>query len=212
MAATGTSELTSLVGRVLASLARDRPSAVRHPLGFLCLPVARDHVSACVHVWTTRVAQARPTTSPIHCHSWDLTSYVLYGTLRNELVCVHDDTDAATHRVFEIRSAGHCDLVVPTERRVRWERVATADYVAGDTYVLPAGAFHTTVLTTGSEAATVAFAQSREGAVDLSLGRPDLSGHSVVRERCGPAETTLALDTVLRRLAPSADTSLKAGP
>ncbi len=76
-------------------------TAVRHPLGFLCFPVLRgDNLGVCVHIWTEGV-RAEPTTSPMHAHSWDLVSYVLYGTVRNDIIELTDGTD---QRVFEVRS------------------------------------------------------------------------------------------------------------
>src|SRR5882757_10513589 len=73
---------------ILGEVARGRTSitAMRHPLGFICIPVERagDH-GVCVHVWSGRLSRTSPTTSAMHAHSWDLISYVLYGSLRNEL-------------------------------------------------------------------------------------------------------------------------------
>jgi hypothetical protein len=199
-------ELGPVPGWVLAALHERRPRAIRHPLGFICLPLVRDDVNVCVHVWTTRLRQARPTTSLVHCHSWDLTSHVLYGRLRNELVHVVDDDSEPTHRVFEIHCHGDRDDITPTGRLVRWRRAATACYSAGETYEVPAGSFHTTVVPKGHEAATVLLARVRPGRVDLSLGGPDLAGHTVARERCDADETALAISTVFRRLGSDDDT------
>ncbi|WP_050803432.1 MULTISPECIES: hypothetical protein [Protofrankia] len=45
-------------------------TVLRHPLGFLCIPVRRfEEGGVCVHVWTRQVRAARPTTSSVHCHS-----------------------------------------------------------------------------------------------------------------------------------------------
>src|SRR5258708_22070643 len=87
--------------RALRAIAdcRSEIRAVRHPLGFLCLPIERhDDCGLCVHLWGSRVAQARSTTSGMHAHSWDLVSLVLAGELRNDVVAVLDEHP--THRVF----------------------------------------------------------------------------------------------------------------
>ncbi len=61
-------------------------TAIRHPLGFICLPVARDgEYGICVHMWTGHTSTVELTTLPMHSHSWDLLSYVLYGEIRNQL-------------------------------------------------------------------------------------------------------------------------------
>ncbi|MGF7237604.1 MAG: hypothetical protein ACQSGP_21965, partial [Frankia sp.] len=64
-------------------------TAILHPLGFMCIPLRRSPgLGACVHVWSRQAPAARPTTSQIHCHSWDLHSVVLWGELRNQLIRV----------------------------------------------------------------------------------------------------------------------------
>ncbi|NUS05534.1 MAG: hypothetical protein HOV97_23605, partial [Nonomuraea sp.] len=58
----------------LEVLAGDEPpAAVRHPLGFVCLPLERDGgEGVCLHLWSDSLQHAESTTSQIHCHSWDL--------------------------------------------------------------------------------------------------------------------------------------------
>ncbi|HEY6425524.1 MAG TPA: hypothetical protein VIY28_20235 [Pseudonocardiaceae bacterium] len=135
----------------------------------------------------------------IHAHSWDLVSYVLYGSVHNELIDVTDVPDEAAYRVFEIRSAEDVDEVRETPRLVRCEIKAAELNRQGDRYSLAAGVFHTTVVR--GEAATVALGSSRPGMVDLSLGRIDKKTHRVQRQRCGRDETADAARVVADRLA-----------
>jgi hypothetical protein len=173
--------------------------AVRHPLGFLCLPLYRDDLrGVCVHIWSASFALAEATTSQIHAHSWDLTSYVLYGRVGNNLVHVVDDA-VGTHRVFEVHSRGDVDEIRATPRRVRCLTALREVTGAGGTYRLSAGRFHASVVEEG-EAATVALGRVRT-AVDLSLGGLDTLTHWVVRLRCGWEETAEAARMTLRRLA-----------
>src|SRR4051812_8770115 len=85
---------------VLNEIAEGRSdvTAVRHPLGFLCLPLERaGEYGVCVHIWSATARHAGNTTSQIHCHSWDLVSHVLYGQVRNVHAVVTDappDPDA----------------------------------------------------------------------------------------------------------------------
>ncbi|MDT3397664.1 hypothetical protein RKE29_13555 [Streptomyces sp. B1866] len=85
-------ELLGLAAAMLAAVAAGRSPvrAVRHPLGFFCLPVLRDGHGrgACVHVFGSRAAAV--TTSGLHCHSWELTSCVLYGQVGNVRLEVRD--------------------------------------------------------------------------------------------------------------------------
>jgi hypothetical protein len=179
---------------------RSATTAVRHPLGFVCIPLERvDDRGVCVHVWSDRFPSARPSTSAMHAHSWDLTSYVLYGTVRNEVLAVSESAERCTNRLFEVRSTGATDEIHDTRRLVRCETEAVTLNRLGDTYTLPAGVFHTTVV--HGEAATVALGSNHPGAADLSLGGIDTPSHRVHRERCDHAETAHAARVVTQRLA-----------
>jgi hypothetical protein len=200
----GAEAVSGWVTAELAGVAAGRRSttAVRHPLGFLCLPLLRaGGRGVCVHLWTRTLARAYPTTSPAHAHSWDLVSYVLYGEVQNELVQVRDSPRRATHRIFEVRSDGDTDEILATGRLVRWDSTTAELTPGGQTYLLPAGEFHMTVIPHEAETATIALGRTRAGAADLSLGGIDTGSHRVRRQRCTAAETAWAARSVARRLA-----------
>jgi hypothetical protein len=172
-------------------------AAVRHPLGFVCLPVLRSGPEGiCVHLWDDDLASAVPTTSQIHAHSWDLLSYVLFGELHNEVIEVADEDAEPMSRVYEIRSLGDVDEIFATARLVRHATLAVDVNRAGSSYTLPAGAFHTTVVPQGRTTATVALGIMRDGAHDLSLGPVRGVPHRVHRTRCDHRETVRAARTV----------------
>lgn len=174
-------------------------TATRHPLGFVCIPVERvEGRGVCVHVWSDDLPSATPTTSAMHAHSWDLVSYVLYGSVRNELIEVTDAPRDPTHQVFEVRSGTEADELIQTGRLVRCEVSAAQTRDRGDTYSLPAGVFHATVVR--GEAATVALGSGRQSR-DLSLGAIGTRSHRVRRQRCDRQETIRAARVVCERLA-----------
>ncbi|WP_214411103.1 hypothetical protein [Sphaerisporangium fuscum] len=175
--------------------------AVRHPLGFVCLPVERGGENGvCVHLWSGELRRAGRTTSDVHCHSWDLVSYILYGQVRNEIATVDDD-GAATHRVLEVVSAGDVDSISPTGRLVRYIGGVSGTYGAGEVYSLPAGVFHRSVIPEGTETATIALGSGRAGASDLSLGPLDTRPHRVTRQRCDDEETARAARLAAEHMA-----------
>jgi hypothetical protein len=195
-----------LVPRWALELLRDIASgrleltAVRHPLGFLCLPAQREgEHGVCVHLWTPAY-QPCVTTSQVHSHSWDLTSYVLYGTLHNQRVRVADAPGAATHRIFEVRSHGEVDELHATARLVSCEPEVPREHGAGSVYLLPAGEFHCTVIPGVQEVATVALGRSRASATDLSVGPLDTPSHVITRSRCSTRETARAALLMAGRL------------
>jgi len=181
-------------------------TAVRHPLGFLCLPVERRNspvgrLGVCLHVWSPWLARATTTTSLIHCHSWDLLSFVLYGEVRNVPARIRDTGEGATHQVFEVLSRGDTDEIRATGRTVRYSPGVAHEHQGGQVYRLPAGEYHSTAIGGDLHAATVALGHEISGAGDLSLGDLDTPTHHVRRLRCGPLETARAALLSAERLA-----------
>ncbi len=195
--------------------------AVIHPLGFTCLPVERaGRDGVCVHVWHPRVAGAAPATPAVHAHCWELTSYVLAGTLHNRLMTVADAPPGpragaaarlplpaapapAEYRVLRVRSQGDVDELSPTRRLVHCRETRRERVAAGGTYGVPAGVFHATDVAPGAEVVTVALGRMVDGTADLSLAPPGVPGHQARRRRCDPAQTAATARLVLGCLQPS---------
>ncbi|MGW2154078.1 hypothetical protein [Nonomuraea sp. NPDC001699] len=178
-----------------------RPRAVRHPLGFVCLPLEREGgEGVCLHLWSDSLKHAESTTSQIHCHSWDLVSHVLYGQVRNVHAVVTDAGSDATHRVFEVVSGADGDRILPTGRTVRHATGLVELFGPGDTYTLSADRFHSSVVPEGGEAATIALGRGRPGSRDLSLGPLGAGGHHVPREPLDAEETALAVRLITAHL------------
>ncbi len=178
-------------------------NAVRHPLGFYCLPVLREgEHGVCVHVFgSEEPASDGPTTSRLHSHSWRLISYVLYGQVGNVTLEVSEDPERPTHRVFEVHSSpSGTDEIRPTSRLVRCVSGPTRLVPRGSMYTLPAGEFHTTVLPDDAGAATLVLGRSAPGLSDLSLGPVHGRGHRVERRMCHTTHTARIARAALGRI------------
>lgn len=184
--------LRSWVLGVLTDVAQGRRPlrAVRHPLGFTCLPVDRTGPDGiCVHVWPAEPPVVNPTTSTMHSHSWHLLSHVLYGRVRNELIEVTDTPADPAWRVYEVRSRGDIDEMAATDRLVTAVTATVETHSAGDSYALRAGGFHTSEVDSGQAAVTVALGRTAPDGCDLSLGAVEGRSHRVRRDRCDVTET-----------------------
>ncbi|MER7842368.1 hypothetical protein ABTZ03_00270 [Kitasatospora sp. NPDC096077] len=192
--------LPGLVIRELEEIASGaRPlSAVVHPLGFYCLPVLREgELGVCVHVFEP----GGPPESLVHCHSWELTSSVLYGRIGNTRIRVSDTLERPTHRLFVVESdRSGVDRVRPTSRLVHSEVESRHTSARGDTYTLAAGTFHTTVVPEGVPAATLVLARSLPDGRDLMLGPVHAPAWRTVRRTCDPDRTTRLARTCARRI------------
>ncbi|OEU92201.1 hypothetical protein DB35_08940 [Streptomyces abyssalis] len=180
--------------------------AVRHPLGFLCLPVVREgERGVCVHLFDGGTPSGQPTSAGAHAHSWELLSYVVYGRVSNVPVRVADPVTAApprpTHRVFEVHSAPDgTDELRPTDRLVRSEPGPEHTSGGGETYMLAAGEFHSTLVRNGEPAATLVLGRTLPGRTDLFLGPVHGRGHRTVRRLCGAEDTRRSVRAALRRV------------
>lgn len=193
-----------VLGGVLDGVAAGRSPvpAVRHPLGFLCLPVERSgDLGVCLHIWTPEVRPAPSTTSLVHCHSWDLLSFVLYGTVRNVRMDIDDASGGTEQQVFEVVSQYGVDELKATGRAVHCFPGASSTHRTGESYTLPAGVFHSTLIEEGKDAATIALGRQSPGGGDLSLGPLDVPTHRVHRSRSDHGDTVRALRRSARRIA-----------
>ncbi|WP_062347872.1 hypothetical protein [Herbidospora yilanensis] len=188
-------------GSVLQAVAAGalRIPAVRHPLGFFCLPVERDgDLGVCLHVWSPQLTTSGSSTSLVHCHSWDLLSFVLYGRISNVLGRISDGT---VHRLFEVTGGDDEDTIRATDRVVDYRPERLERFGAGESYSLASGVFHSTVIEGSGEAATVALGRMVRPGSDLSLGPLDAPSHTQRRHVCGDAESARAAAVATAGLA-----------
>jgi hypothetical protein len=174
--------------------------AVRHPLGFACLPLQRQGDDGiCIHVFP---AGPRPhlTTSPVHCHSWNLLSFVLYGGVVHERFDVVD-TAAGPWQVFAVRSDRGKDEISPTGRLVAVHAAGTTLCRMGEFYDLPAGVFHTSSVRTGCDAATVVIGRNRPDVANLTLAPRDVQTHVIDRGLYSEEATAALARQVIKRLS-----------
>ena|SRR6266542_3601487 len=188
---------------LLREIATARASfpAVRHPLGFLYAPLLRERSQVLrLHIWLRDAPRPQLTTSPIHDHTWRLTSFVVCGELENQTIHVDDAADP-THRIFEIRGAGSDDFLRPTERLVSF-RCSSAERVKqGCRYVMAARQFHFTEVAGDVTTATIVLAERQTTTPERSLGPLDMPKHHMTRAHCSSDEFAEAAQMVLGALA-----------
>lgn len=175
-------------------------AAVRHPLGFTCFPLYRDNVEGvCVHAWSP-VSSAETDAAPVHCHSWDLRSYVLYGTVWNDRVRVVDAPRSALYRVFRVTSRPGTDDIRATPRLVRCVYGLPERYRAGQSYTVPAGEFHRTLLP-DEPTATVVLGRHQPTRSDLIVAPLLTTAGTTDRERHTDQDSRRIARQVADRLA-----------
>ncbi|MFD0395537.1 hypothetical protein ACFQ3Z_39285 [Streptomyces nogalater] len=126
---------------------------------------------------------------------------MLYGRLGNRRMRVCEETARPTHRVFEVHSGPlGVDELRPTARLVTCRPGTEQTSVRGQTYALPAGIFHTTVVPGGRPTATLVLGRTLPGGADLSLGPLQAPAHRMVRHKCDAPQTARIARATLRRI------------
>lgn len=191
---------------VLRHLAEGQPppcDAFAHPLGFLYLPLLRmSDATLRLHIWHND-PEPRPLgddeISPMHDHTWDMTSYVICGELRNVVVTVENDRLAPTHRVFEIHGNGAVDDIRATDTVVRIVDECEDKVSVGQTYRMGSDLIHRTEPGAGVVATLVA-ARRTSKRVERALGPLELRGYRSERQVCPPQRVAAAAGAVLEAL------------
>ncbi|MBG0829616.1 hypothetical protein HS041_17760 [Planomonospora sp. ID67723] len=173
---------------------RRRIEAVRHPLEFVCVPLHRDGLAGlCLHLWEGDEERTCPVA---HAHSWDLWSYVLSGTVFNEILDVRDDATRRGRRLYRVDSLDGVDEIRPTERFVTSACERLEEVPAGRVYRLEAGRYHRSGHRGAT--ATVVLGEHRPGAYNLVLGPPAGRSSAGRREPCPAEEVLPLLDSLAR--------------
>ena len=212
----GASELAALGYAALERIARTGgpPRAVRHPLGFICLPVLREGLDgACLHLFNCELPTlyerkesalwGGPHRLRVHAHSWDLVSCVLLGHVRNLRMRVGEGESAhePLFRVFSVNSRQDgMDEVAATARLLTCRLGAAEEHSANSIYHLPAGEFHATAVSGNQVAATLALGRTVPGTDDLVLGDVDNPGYRRFRQVCDAATTSRVARIALGRM------------
>jgi hypothetical protein len=198
--------LADRAAAVLRDLAAYRPppgDAFAHPLGFIYLPLLRMRGATLrLHIWHADGATrglGPDEISPMHDHTWHMTSYVICGELRNVIVDVEPDAFAPTHRMFEIHGACDVDDIRPTDELVSVVDTHEEKVSMGQTYRMGSDLIHCTHPQSGVVATLVA-ARRTSKRVERALGPVDLPGYRSKRQVCPPERVAEAARSVLGAL------------
>lgn len=134
----GTVELASALSFALDQI-NGASKAIAHPLGFTMLEQVPDGQGGYrrIHLWR---AERSPGMIP-HSHSGDLRSTILIGAMRNYLWEVGESGPAAMP-IVEVEKIGPHGRAYRAIGNARFRITSRADFGFGQTYIIPAGAYH----------------------------------------------------------------------
>lgn len=121
------------------------PSVQMHPLGFLAViwPIDQFRVLR-LHFWSQDFDWAQPGDLQIHDHTFDFSSVVLSGQIRNDVYSVEDDSRG--YALYLTSYAEGSSRLSPQKVRVTPILESSQSHSSGTLYRMPSGVLHRTVL------------------------------------------------------------------
>ncbi len=186
---------TDRVRRLLRAEVRDWmdrgevPAGVVHPLTFLYFPLHRaEKTTLRLHIWPSWREYAVPTTSEYHKHAWSLTSYIIAGTVRNEMPRITlVDRSVADYRLFDIEGRTGEDRIQPRDEWVRFEDDVIDHHRRHSVYRIVVDRYHASTSAPHEFAATLCLVDRSVLGREVTLGPVDGIAH-VTHRRPVPAE------------------------
>lgn len=124
-----------------------------HPLGFVMARVSEPEPDTVlrVHVWHPQLRRPQEPLWPIHDHTYDLTSCVLVGALRN---IVYNTYVGAESRIYAVEYQRDRSSLAATSTTANVRSAHAQEVCAGDTYSVRASALHATEVDSGETVVT----------------------------------------------------------
>ncbi len=146
-----------------------------HPLGFISGQLWQSDLEFVrLHIWCKESSVEQCPYFGIHDHVFDLESLVMCGRVMNRL---YEELDGpATHRVYNVRYEGEESVTRASEHSTRIRMVEETVCGTGDSYKVPKGRLHESVLVGTSPAMTVVFARRVSSSMPSVLGSLDGRG------------------------------------
>jgi len=184
----------------LAQLVRDERSVFKsHPLGFLVrvLETLPTGERIRLHVWHASLRGNQGSELSIHSHPFELSSYIVFGRLRN---ITYDVVHSASgeNRLFSVSYDDQHSVLTPTHERVSWRALSETKLADGGQYHVPAGQFHATYVPPEAMAATIVIT-GPEGAAQARVVGPDI-GSPIQYRRSDQNLPSEMLEEVLEQL------------
>jgi hypothetical protein len=159
---------------LLADAAKDPKLLVldAHPVGFAHAKLAEfDGLTVRLHIWPDPPIDPQNPPWSVHRHAWPLTSYVIRGSVRNQLFSVLE-RKGGDHLLYEVGYDGGESVMRATSIRARCLPSTVEQVDEGERYTVPRDAFHCTIGGAAEPTVTIAVTGEPSGMPPLVVGTP----------------------------------------
>lgn len=127
-----------------------------HPIGFLHAKLADSgRQTVRLHLWPSPPIAPQDPPWLVHRHAWPLTSYVLHGSVINELYDVDQEADGA-RCLYAVEYEDQISVMRSIGLLATCERKSRQAYSAGEKYQVNRSEFHSTTAASHEPTATIA--------------------------------------------------------
>lgn len=142
-----------------------------HPLGFISIKLAQQHSSNVkFHIWYPLFRRPQSRELKIHNHDFDLTSHVLYGSVTNIAYDVTRGMVYTPYRLYKAVIEEKASYLYATTEYALYELRESQQINVGETYKVPKGAFHSTVVPEKELAITVVRTENKSDIAPRIIG------------------------------------------
>ncbi|USH04374.1 hypothetical protein K6Q96_21800 [Grimontia kaedaensis] len=143
-----------------------------HPLGFMMatlLDEGREKIR--LHLWTNTFDKAQKPTWLIHDHKFDLTSWVLSGSIKN--IEYKDLALPETHQLYSVSYSSTGSVLTKLDKVYSLAVDKTQEVNEGEAYRISAGTFHQSLSLSSKTTVTICHTTDKKNTPPLVIGDID---------------------------------------
>lgn len=146
-----------------------------HPYGFLQMRFIDDDLwererrAIRVHIWPKGERTRQDPDWPVHSHAYHLHSFILQGSLINEVYDV-TPSDSGESQLYVASYHGEMSRLTSTGRRVSAALAERVSYGRGERYLIPKDSFHVSDVDIDLQTATVVLTTDSDGSDQFVVG------------------------------------------
>lgn len=143
-----------------------------HPLGFMMATLLdEDSEKIRLHLWTNTFDKAQKPTWLVHDHTFDLTSWVLSGSIKN--IEYKELALAETHQLYSVSYNSTGSVLTKLDQGYSFAVDKTQEVNEGETYRISAGTFHQSLSLSPRTTVTMCHTVEKKNTPPLVIGDID---------------------------------------
>ena len=142
-----------------------------HPLGFVSCVISKqdEEFITRVHYWPKFDRRTKNPQWPIHSHAYDLSSYILEGSVRD---IQYQQTEGTDYTVYSVSYGGNDSAINISHKQISIKKVVDQVRNVGEEYSVAVGSLHQTKVSLGESAVSLVVTSNFSDVVPIVLGQP----------------------------------------